>query len=207
MEPLPPQPVATAGEALITPLAQPSAPEEQPSAPLAQPSALDVTLIPEVVEEPELFEVHQADPLRAEELDLTVIEPEPPIPVTAAEIVELPSTSLSAAAAIASAAILGTTTGPAAEAKTPTPLTWQEKQTIKPESGAESAPGHQLSAAPGESQSLLSLTGEALDTAAEPDVLFELFRNHPAPVEEEDPELLLGLLRVLVSAESAGDGG
>ena len=192
--------VAAAGEALAPPVQQKTAQRTQPTAP-------EVTLIPEVVDEPELFEVHQADPRLAEELDLTVMEPEPPIAMTAAEIVELPSTSLSAAAAIASAAILGTTTGPAAEAKTPTPLTWQEKQTIKPESGAESAPGHQLSAAPGESQSLLSLTGEALDTAAEPDVLFELFRNPPAPVEEEDPELLLGLLRVLVSAESAGDGG
>ena len=192
--------VAAAGEALAPPVQQKTAQRTQPTAP-------EVTLIPEVVDEPELFDVHQADPRLAEELDLTVMEPEPPIAMTAAEIVELPSTSLSAAAAIASAAILGTTTGPAAEAKTPTPLTWQEKQTIKPESGAESAPGHQLSAAPAEPQSLLSLTGEALDTAAEPDVLFELFRNPPAPVEEEDPELLLGLLRVLVSAESAGDGG
>ncbi len=198
-EPLPPQPVATAGEAL--------APLAQPSAPLAQPTALDVTLIPEVVEEPELFEVHQADPLLAEELELTVMEPEPPIAVTAAEIVELPGTSLSAAAAIASAAILGAAASPAAAARTPANLTGQEKQTLKPEPGPEPAPGHEQNIAPGEPQSLLSLTKETPDFTADADVLCELFRNPPAPVEEEDPELLLGLLRVLVSADSAGDGG
>ncbi len=183
------------------------APATQPSPPAEHPMDREVTLIPEVVDEPELFEVHQADPRLAEELDLTVMEPESPIAVTAAEIVELPSTSLSAAAAIASAAILGATAAPAAAAATPTPLAWPESQAIPAKLEPDSTPGNKQSTAPGKPQSLLSMPNAASDATKESDVLCELFRNPPVPVKEEDHELLLGLLQVLVSADSAGDGG
>lgn len=55
-------PVSAAAVAAATPALQAaSTPDQQP-------------LIPEVVDEPELIELHQADPLRAEELDLSIRE-------------------------------------------------------------------------------------------------------------------------------------
>lgn len=61
-----------------------------------EPLSLDEPLIPEVIEEPELIEVHQADPLRAEELVVPVRES-----LAAAAEPNQPTLADSAAAAVA----------------------------------------------------------------------------------------------------------
>ncbi|WP_216904235.1 hypothetical protein [Synechococcus sp. CCY 9618] len=64
---------AAASPQTPAPAVTPVAPTgEEPAAPWSQES-----LIPEVVEEPELIELHQADPALAEELELTWKEPAP----------------------------------------------------------------------------------------------------------------------------------
>jgi len=201
-------PTAQARAEASTPPQTTAAVSEAVETPAAQPALEEATLIPEVVEEPELFEVHQADPNLAEELDLTVMEP-----VTAdrngnEDTLEPRPSSLSATAAIASAAVLE------AEAKqqggtkaTAASQAWQETGAIEPEPTSGSTPWPQETDERNEPQSLLTLTKDSPEAAMTADTVCELFRDPPAPVEEEDQELLLGLLRVLVSAESAGDGG
>lgn len=49
----------------------PAAPEQTPAMPWLESSGV-IPLVPEVVEEPELIELHQADPALAEEVDLKV---------------------------------------------------------------------------------------------------------------------------------------
>jgi hypothetical protein len=175
----PPQSTAAISKAVETPAAE-SALEE-------------ATLIPEVVEEPELFEIHQADPNLAEELDLTVMEPATADSGGDEDSLEALPSSISATAALANAAVLQ------AEA--------EQTGAIKPELASASPPWPQGADERNEHQSLLTLTQDKPGLALTADAVCELFRDPPAPLEEEDHELLLGLLRVLVSAESAGDGG
>lgn len=81
---------AGATPASETPLAEGKVKGGEPATPWSEES-----LIPEVVEEPELIELHQADPALAEELELTLTlqEPDPaqtsPAPVDAKEDEEL----------------------------------------------------------------------------------------------------------------------
>jgi hypothetical protein len=196
----PPQPEETASET--------SAPGSAASVPGEQ----QATLIPEVVEEPELFEIHQADPSLAEELELTELQPPatmgPPDDDKTAS-----TTGLSAAAARASAEILRNQAqaGPAAQAESLPHLDWQEPLDRNQKLTPEPLQRNQTPAASADPQSLKPLTARtepAPDLAEEVDGFCALFSNPPTPVEEEeDPELLLGLLRVLVSARSASDGG
>ena len=165
----------------------------------------EATLIPEVVEEPELFEVHQADPNLAEELDLTEMEPATADSNGDETTLEPLPGSLSATAAIASAAVLKAEAEQAGAAATPTSLAWRATGAIEQE--LELTPWLREADDRNDPRSRLTLTKESPGLAVTADAVCELFRDPPAPVEEEDHELLLGLLRVLVSAESAGDGG
>ncbi|MFZ0408113.1 MAG: hypothetical protein WAM11_08405 [Cyanobium sp.] len=189
LEPVPPQPPAAAGEAV---------------SPAQERSVQETTLIPEVVEEPELLEVHQADPTLAEELELTLLEP---------ELTDDGSASLRTASPLASAAILATPATDAAAMERPEEtLAQQQPQAIQQRlEEAESIPWQQRQPAPGEAQNPLPLSRDAGGLSEGMEPICELFRHPPASVEAEDQDLLLGLglglLRVLVSAGSAGDGG
>ncbi len=218
-----PTPWATAAAPMATPLeptataeiqtrAEESTPPQSTAevsgameAPAAEPAMAEATLIPEVVEEPELFEVHQADPNLAEELDLTVMEPATADSNGDETTLEPLPGSLSATAAIASAAVLKAEAEQAGAAATPTSLAWRETGAIEQE--LELTPWLQEADDRNDSRSRLTLTEESPGLEVTADAVCELFRDPPAPVEEEDQELLLGLLRVLVSAESAGDSG
>jgi len=173
--------------------AVPQAPADEAIAPPEELATLDTTLIPEVVDEPELFEVHQADPALAEELDLTVLEPDLTIrPVAASGING--SESLRAAAEAAELDRVAETTEEAA------PPHGHQVQPQGSDQAVVLEPAAQiLSPSATESPDQLAMGRD--------DDVFELFRNPPTPVEEEDQELLLGMLRVLVSADSAGYSG
>jgi hypothetical protein len=194
-----PTPWATAA----SPAPQPTLSASAAQIPVEEPSTLEATLIPEVVEEPELFEIHQADPALAEELDLTVVQPS-----TAASRSDRGS-GLGTAAAIASAAILAEAmAGQNAKTETPESSTLQEPGTRQSELDAtESSPWPERSDVTDAAEELRPRSREAPELTLGAEPVCDLFRNPPAPVEEEDHELMLGLLRVLVSADSAGDGG
>lgn len=74
--------------------------EDQQTRSLAEPpTALTMaaeTLIPDVIEEPELIEVHQADPALADPVELTIASPQPqlPAPSTAAASIAAPTEGL-----------------------------------------------------------------------------------------------------------------
>ncbi len=184
-----------------TPPPQPGDAASEASAPAATPAAEPAPLIPEVVDEPELVEVHQADPSLAEELELTELEPPAPLALVDDDITASPST-LSAAATIASRERLQTQgdSGPPSSTEPLPLLGWQEPQNIKPNLEPE---------APHQPQDLEPRNKPAPELEEEQEPLSELFSDPPTPMEEEeeDRELLLGLLRVVVSAGSAGDGG
>ena len=202
----PPQPEATASETNA-----PGSAASAPGSEVSVPGDEQATLIPEVVEEPELFEIHQADPSLAEELELTELQP----PATMGRPDEdrtASATALSVAAALASAEILRNQAqaGPAAQAESLPRLDWQESLDRNQKLVPEPRQRNQAPAAPTDPQRLEPPTAQtepAPDLEEEVEGLCALFRNPPTPVEEEDPELLLGLLRVLVSAGSASDGG
>jgi len=188
--------------------AEPPAPQPTLSAsaaqiPVEEPSTLEATLIPEVVEEPELFEIHQADPALAEELDLTVVQS------TTADSSSDGGSGLGAAAAIGSAAILAEAlAGQDAKTETPKIAALQEPGTLQSELDVTgSSPWPERSDVTDAAEELPARSREAHELTLEAEPVCDLFRNPPAPVEEEDHELLLGLLQVLVNAGSAGDGG
>ena len=202
----PPQPEETASE-----INAPGSAASAPGSVVSVPGDEQATLIPEVVEEPELFEIHQADPSLAEELELTELQP----PATMGlpdEDRTASATALSAAAALASAEILRdqAKAGPAAQAESLPCLAGQEPLDRNQKLAPEPRQRNQAPAAPAYPQRLeppTARTEPAPDLEEEMDGLCALFGHPPTPVEEEDPELLLGLLRVLVSAGSASDGG
>lgn len=74
--------------------------EEQQAKPVAEsPTALTLaaeTLIPDVIEEPELIEVHQADPALADPVELIIASPQPQLPAaaTAASAIAAPTEKL-----------------------------------------------------------------------------------------------------------------
>jgi len=198
--------MATRAAAASTNTPSSSAPTPWASAaqiPVEEPSTLEATLIPEVVEEPELFEIHQADPALAEELDLTVVQP------ATADSSSDGGSGLGAAAAIASAASLANAmAGQDAKTETPEISALQDPGTLQSELDTTgSTPWPERSDVTDAAEELPPRSREAPELTLEAEPVCDLFRTPPAPVEEEDHELLLGLLRVLVSAGSAGDSG
>jgi hypothetical protein len=198
--------MATRAAAASTNTPSSSAPTPWASAaqiPVEEPSTLEATLIPEVVEEPELFEIHQADPALAEELELTVVQP------ATADGSSNSGSSLGAAAAIASATILAKAmAGQEAKTETPEISARQEPGTLQSELDTTgSSPWPERSDVTDAAEELPPRSREAPELTLAKEPICELFRNPPAPVEEEDHELLLGLLQVLVNAGSAGDSG
>lgn len=207
-----PTPWATVATPLATPEAtsppQPGDAASEASASAATPAGEPATLIPEVVDEPELFEVHQADPSLAEELVLTELAPPAPLALVDDNTTALPTT-LSAVIPIASPERLQAQgeSGPPSQIEPLPLLDWQEPQNIEPNLTPEPRQPNLEPEATHEPQDLEPLKEPAAELDEEQDPLCELFSDPPTPVEEEDPELLLGLLRVVVSAGSASDGG
>ena len=172
--PPPPQAASLEVPALLEPTPNsPSAPELRGDSGGSLPVAgWEQPLVPEVVEEPELIEVHQSDPRLAEELELPVRESLPPaaVPITQAEV--------PAASSLESL-----------DQEPPVPAV----VTI----AMEDPP---LEAFSGEftSVSVAQVPERQTASAAPPALILGAgpFYGPPEPVAEEDPELLAGLLRV-----------
>ncbi|MFM7314221.1 MAG: hypothetical protein ACKO0M_13830 [Cyanobium sp.] len=131
-------------------------------------------LVPELVDEPELIEVHQADPRLAEDLELSVRESLPP-GVDASQPPQGERSSLSGKleqpARVTSLAEGGS---PAAAPDVVAKTSLAKTASVEVEPLPPSSPGVRNVVAPTKG----------------------LFSAPPEPVTEEDPELLLGLLRV-----------
>jgi hypothetical protein len=202
---------------VATPLAPPATtrppqPGDAASEASAPAAAEPTPLIPEVVDEPELVEVHQADPSLAEELELTELEPPAPLALIDDDITAS-TTTLSAINPIASPERLqaqGESGSPSHSDAFPL-LDWQEPRNINPNLTSERRQPNLEPEAPHQPQDLAQdlepRTQPAPELEEEQDPLSELFSDPPTPREEEDRELFMGLLRVVVSAGSAGDGG
>ena len=202
---------------VATPLAPPATtrppqPGDAASEASAPAAAEPTPLIPEVVDEPELVEIHQADPSLAEELELTELEPPAPLALIDDDITAS-TTTLSAINPIASPERLQAQgeSGPPSHSEAFSLLDWQEPRNINPNLTPERRQPNLEPEAPHQPQDLAQdlepRKQPAPELEEEQDPLSELFSDPPTPREEEDRELLLGLLRVVVSAGSAGDGG
>ena len=124
-----------------------------PAAPLIQAPLIGERLIPEVIEEPELIEIHQADPQRAEDVVVAVRE------------------SLAAA----------------------------DDQTGAPQTSTPVMTSATPETPPSQPDIVIRTHEEPAEASTPTAGLgVGVFRNPPAPVTREDPELLMGLLRVQI---------